>query len=137
MARPRVVEKLDIPAERVWALVSDFGNTSWFPGTTAEVQGQGPGMSRLIRAGDGPAIREQLDSVDPARRTLTYRIPENNPLPVTDYRATISVRPLGPGSCEIEWVCECKPKGVSEAQAVGAVEGMYRMMVGWLRDALR
>ena len=57
MARVTVKESLAFPAQKVWELVSDFGNVSWFQGLAkSEVRGQGPGMVRLIYAGDGPAI---------------------------------------------------------------------------------
>ncbi|MCE2391762.1 MAG: SRPBCC family protein [Proteobacteria bacterium] len=136
MATPCVKEKLDYSAERVWEIVGDFGNTSWFPGANAEIQGQGPGMVRLMGPPEGDRIREELISIDPGKRTLTYIIPENIPFPVTGYRATMTVTPGGADSCELEWSCECEPQGATEAEVVGQIEGMYQMMVGWLRDHL-
>jgi hypothetical protein len=137
MARVSVTERLGFPAQQVWDLVSDFGNVSWFQGLAkAEVQGRGPGMVRLMYAGDNPPIRERLESLDAKARTLTYTIPENIPFPVSDYRATMTVREAGPGASELEWSCELVPKGIPEAQAVAMLEGMYRTMIGWLREAL-
>ena len=137
MARVTVKESLGFPAQQVWELVSDFGNVSWFQGLAkAEVQGQGPGMVRVMYAGDNPPIRERLESIDARRRTLTYTIPENIPFPVSDYRATMTVRESGAGASELEWSCELTPKGIPEAQAVAMLEGMYKTMIGWLREAL-
>jgi hypothetical protein len=137
MARVSVKERLGFPAQQVWDLISDFGNVSWFQGLAkAEVQGRGPGMVRLMYAGDNPPIRERLESLDAKRRTLTYTIPENIPFPVTGYRATMAVREAGPGASDLEWSCELEPKGIPEAQAVAMLEGMYRTMIGWLREAL-
>jgi hypothetical protein len=137
MGRVSVKERLGFPAQQVWDLISDFGNVSWFQGLAkAEVQGRGPGMVRLMYAGDNPPIRERLESLDAKRRTLTYTIPENIPFPVSDYRATMTVRETGPGASELEWSCELEPKGIPEAQAVAMLEGMYRTMIGWLREAL-
>jgi hypothetical protein len=76
MAHVTVKQKMGHPAEKVWALVADFGDISWMPaGTPAEIEGEGPGMARII----GGAIREQLESIDPASRTLVYTIPEGIP----------------------------------------------------------
>jgi hypothetical protein len=137
MARVSVKESLGFPAQKVWELVSDFGNVSWIQGLgKSEVQGRGPGMVRILHAGDGPAIHERLESLDAARRTLTYTIPENIPFPVSDYRATMTVREAGPGASELEWSCELTPKGIPDAQAVAMMEGMYKTMIGWLREAL-
>jgi hypothetical protein len=137
MARVSVKESLGFPAQQVWERISDFGDTSWFQGLTkAEVQGRGPGMVRLMYAGDNPPIEERLESLDPETRTLRYTIPKNIPFPVTDYRATMRVRETGPRVSELEWSCEITPQGIPEAQAVAMLEGMYKTMIGWLRDAL-
>jgi hypothetical protein len=137
MARVTVKESLGFPAQKVWDLVADFGNVSWFQGLAkSEVRGRGPGMVRLMYAGDNPPITERLESLDAKRRTLTYTIPENIPFPVSDYRATMTVRESGPGASELEWSCELTPKGIPEAQAVAMLEGMYKTMIGWLREAL-
>jgi hypothetical protein len=137
MARVSVKEKLGFPAQQVWELISDFGNVSWLKGLTkSEVQGQGPGMVRLIHVGDNPPIEERLESLDPKARTLTYTIPKNIPFPVSEYRATMRVRDAGPAASELEWSCELTPKGIPEAQAVAMLEGMYKTMIGWLRDGL-
>jgi len=137
MARVSVKESLAFPAEKVWGLISDFGNVSWFQGLAkSEVRGTGPGMVRLMYAGDNPPIHERLEALDAKGRTLTYTIPENIPFPVSDYRATMKVSESGPGRCELEWSCELTPKGIPDAQAVAMLEGMYKTMIGWLRESL-
>jgi hypothetical protein len=137
MASVHVKERLEVPAQRVWERISDFGDTSWFQGLTkAEVEGRGPGMVRKLYAGDGPPIEERLESVDAGARTLRYTIPKGIPFPISDYRATMRVRETGAAASELEWSCELTPKGIPEAQAVAMLEGMYRTMIGWLRDAL-
>jgi hypothetical protein len=137
MARVTVKESLAFPAGKVWGLISDFGNVSWFQGLAkSEVRGTGPGMVRVMVAGDNPPIHEHLESLDAKGRTLTYTIPENIPFPVSDYRATMTVRESGASACELEWSCELTPKGIPDAQAVAMLEGMYKMMIGWLREAL-
>jgi hypothetical protein len=137
MARVVVKESLAFPAGEVWDLISDFGNVSWIQGLAkSEVRGKGPGMVRLMYAGDGPPIHERLESLDAKSRTLRYSIPENIPFPVSDYRATMQLREAGPGRCELEWSCELTPQGIPEAQAVAMLEGMYKTMIGWLRTAL-
>ena len=101
MAQAVVKQHLDLPAERVWALVADFGDISWMPaGTPVELEGSGPGMTRLIGAGDHK-IREQLESLDDASRSLVYAISEGIPFPVTGYRATMKVAESG-GGCELQ-----------------------------------
>ncbi len=135
MALATVRERIDLPAERVWSLVADFGDTSWMPGVAGvEVEGQGPGMARLVPAGDAK-IREQLESIDPAARSLVYTIPENVPFPVEGYRSTMTVHAAGDDACELEWSCEASPSaGEDRAAVAAAIEGMYKVMVGWIAD---
>lgn len=133
MARATVTRRLAVPPDRLWKLLSDFSDLSWAPvGSDAvEVQGQGPGMVRIISG----AVRERLEAIDDAGRSLVYSIPEGNPLPVNDYRATVSVADAQGGSA-LTWSCEFEPKDVSEAEARAAVEAMYGTMIGWVADHL-
>ena len=136
MAKVTVTRSVEAPADRLFGMLGDFGNTSWVPGAPeTQVEGEGPGMLRIIKTGPGSAIRERLESLDRAARTLSYSIPEGNPLPVTDYLATVVVTPAGPDRSQLDWSCSFEPAGISEADAVKAVRGMYEMLVGWVKDA--
>ena len=134
MGKTRVKQNVDVPVETLWGLIADFGDMSWLPdgGANVRTEGSGPGMARLIAAGD-KTIREELVSIDPETRTLVYTIPENVPFPVTSYRATIRVGESGGGS-EIDWSCSFEPVGVSDTQASELIQGMYGTMIGWIRD---
>jgi hypothetical protein len=136
MGEARVKEAIAAPAEKVWGLIEDFGNTSWMPGGggSVEVVGSGPGMARIISAGD-QKIREVLESADASSQTLVYTIPEGVPFPVTGYRSTIRVTGDASNS-ELEWGCSFEPDGVDEAQVTAMIEGMYSTMVGWVRDSI-
>jgi hypothetical protein len=134
MAKATVTTDFSIPADKLWALVRDFGNVSWVQGASdTAVEGEGVGMVRIFKAGDGPPIRERLEALDDAARSLTYTIPENLPLPVKDYTSTMTVTPKGDG-CTLEWTCVGEPDGVSEQQMVEAIQGMYTVMTGWIKE---
>lgn len=137
MGKATVTLAMDVPVEASWGLVSNFGDTSWMPGGGgAKLEGEGPGMARLIQAGPDKIIREQLESVDPSARTLVYTIPDGDvPFPVTGYRSTMQVDPTDAGS-DLTWSCEFQPNGVSESDAQAAIEQMYGLMTGWIRDCL-
>lgn len=132
MARVSVNRTLEVPADRVWKLVADFGDTSWMPGPPqVELVGSGPGMERRIPAGPDKVICERLESVDEGSRTLVYTIPENVPFPVKDYRATICVSSAGAGS-ELAWSASFEPVGADEAAAAKGIEDIYGVMIGWI-----
>jgi hypothetical protein len=134
MAKVSVVRDLKHGADRVWKLVSDFGDTSWMPaGTPCRLEGRGPGMIRHIGAG-AMTLAETLESVDDEARTLTYTIPGELPFPARDYRSTMVVREKGAGS-QLEWSCTYEPKG-DPAQAKAAMEGLYATLSGWVASRL-
>jgi hypothetical protein len=132
MASATIGKRIDVPADAVWRLISNFGDTSWMPvGTQATVIGSGVGMERRIALGPDKFILERLLALDPAARTLDYAIPVNVPFPVTNYRATMRVRAKGAG-CELEWSAsyECAPEAATTIEK--SVQGMYGMMIDWV-----
>ncbi len=141
MARTSVKKVVDVPVERLWALLADFGNVQWMPVPegSVRVEGEGPGMVRIIPAGEGKGgIRERLEASDDKTRTLIYTISEGLPLPVSDYRAVVRVQDApGGGGAEIEWTCEFQPDGVDEATAAPMIQGLYETMIGWIGEHLK
>jgi polyketide cyclase/dehydrase/lipid transport protein len=136
MARVVVKGEIEVPADRLWKLVADFGNVGWIPGgESARTEGNGPGMVRIIDMGAGE-IRERLESRDEAAQTIVYTIPQGLPMPITDYRATMIVRALGDRRSELEWSCTFQPDGVPEAEPRAQLENLYTIMIGWIRDRL-
>ncbi len=136
MGNATVKKSIPAPADKLWALVADFGDTSWMPGGggSVEVQGSGPGMARIINAGD-TKIREVLETCNAAERTLVYTIPEGVPFPVENYRSTMTVTGDENGS-ELEWTCSFEPNGATDAEATAMIEGMYGTMIGWISDTV-
>ena len=136
MAKIQVKQELAAPADALWKLVADFGNVPWIPGgENVKLEGKGPGMLRIFTGPNGE-IRERLESVDAGKRTLVYTIPQGVPFPVKDYRATMAVTDAGRGKSSLTWTCECQPAGATEAEVKQAIEGMYGLMIGWIRDHL-
>ncbi len=133
MARATITKEIDVSADAVWRLISNFGDTSWMPaGTQATLVGSGVGMERRIAIGPDKFIHERLEALDPAARTLGYSIPVNVPFPVTNYRATMSVRAKGAG-CELEWSASYDVAPDATDRVEKAVQGMYGMMIDWIR----
>jgi hypothetical protein len=135
MAVVKVSDEIAVSGDVLWALVRDFGNVAWIPGATnVKLQGKGPGMIRFL--GEKNEIHEQLEKVDEAGRSIVYSIPVGIPFPVTGYRSTMKVSDAGPGRARLDWSAEIEPKGVPEAQAVAMIDGIYKLMIGWIRDHL-
>ena len=137
MGKFGVTETLAFPVDTVWELLRDFGNVSWVPGMgdSVRVEGEGVGMSRFFGT-PGAEIQETLVAFDENQKSFSYEIPNNLPLPLDQYLATVQLTDLGNSQTQIEWSCEANPTGTAE-EAQTAVTGMYTMMVGWVRDALQ
>ena len=96
---------MEIPASpaKVWNVIEQFSDVTWIPPvkSSAATQGNTVGSVRTLDLGR-PRLLEELRAYDANAMTYTYAI-TNDPanvktLPVTDYTATISVRPSGTGS---------------------------------------
>jgi mxaD protein len=121
----------DMSAADLWKKVGDFnGLDTWHPaiakseivkGTNNEV-----GAHRKLTLGDGATIVEELAARDDAGMTLTYTIVEA-PLPVTDYKSTITVTADGEGKSKLSWGSTFKAAaGTEPAKAQEIIGGIYQ-----------
>jgi hypothetical protein len=137
MANIVVSGEIEAPVGALWQLLLNFGEIGWMQGVTkVETTGEGVGMTRHIYAGGDTSINEVLESIDEAKQQIGYAIPENVPMPVTDYHATCTAVDLGDGRCRLDWGCSFEPDGVDEATAKANVEGMYGVLISWVKSSL-
>lgn len=132
-----VSKRLTASVDTVWAVLADFGNVGWIPGSgDVEVDGQGPGMRRRIKGSGDTPIVETLRWIKPETRSLAYEIADN-PLPVSRFAAVASVSPASDtdpsGGSTVLWKIEYEPDG-DDAAAREAIEAVYGMMAGWIDD---
>jgi hypothetical protein len=152
MVRCSYTQSLNLPADRVWARFSRFGEISWLPGIErVEVSGDGVGMIRsLYIPGLDDPIEETLESLDDAHRQFSYRVKKNPFVPYNEYHATVTVEAAGPGApsvtkVTIESTFTLDPMAADAAAsdddrdrtAREALSGSYKMMVDALVIALR
>jgi hypothetical protein len=126
MASVKISERVEASASDVWDLLRDFGGVTRYSRgiESCTVEGEGIGSVRTLTMGGGVQIAERLEAFDDAGRRLQYAI-VSGPLPMEDYLSTVEVREDG-DACVIDWSSTFDPKGVSEEQACGMVEGIYR-----------
>ena len=119
--RQKAEEQITInaPAEKVWALIKNFGDMSWHPdifNTTSE-GGNKKGATRVLTLKDGGTINEELKKYDEAKMSYAYKITDMSTaktithagveekvpvLPVDNYSATIEVEAKGDTSV-VNW----------------------------------
>lgn len=124
MARVSMETILHTSAEAAWRVIGDFNGLPRFISAIKEsaVNGSGLGAERTLSFADGSRMVERLESQE--GRTMSYSIVTSQ-LPLEGYLATVRVDPLGKDRCRVEWSSSFTPKGVSEAEAVGIIRGVY------------
>ncbi len=111
------------PAD-LWARIGDFcAIAEWHPAVAAceETDESGSTVRTLTLEGGG-TIRERL--IETTDFGYTYEILES-PLPVRNYRSTLSVSDEGDGT-RIDWKGSFVAHDASEADARGVIEGIYQ-----------
>ncbi len=126
MAKVNMTTSIGVDAKSLWDFMGGFNALpDWHPAVEkSELEEEGQ-VRRLSLAGGGTIV-ERLMTVDDKERVYSYSI-ESSPLPVANYTGTIRVRDEGDGNRSVvEWSSEFNPAGASEADAVKAIEGVYR-----------
>ena len=134
------VEKtLPFDAETVWALLADFGNIGWATGDNrVDIVGEGIGMIRRIIIEGMEPIDEVLDSLDHDAKILAYSIPNNIPLPVSDYNASAQVIAQSDNSCQVIWRGQFSAQaGTSDEEAKTIMMSMYEQLISWVEAYLK
>jgi len=136
MASVKISDRIDAPADKVWDLVGDFGGIGRFSKGFKSVTcaGSGVGAIRTITLPNDTQMQERCELLDAARRTLDYAIIAG-PMPIANYLARIQLFEDGDGT-RIEWGSTFDPNGISEAQAVAMIEGVYKGGIAGLKKAL-
>ena len=91
---------------------------------TGNVATDGTDSRRALKLADGAEFTEQLEKFDGEAKTYTYSIVAS-PLPLADYRSTITVRREGEKST-IEWTTTFKPLDVGDSELGKALESFYQ-----------
>jgi len=122
-----VKKKRDAPGdpEEVWALIGDFcAIKTWHPAVTdCEETKEGDVTYRTLTLKDGGKIKEKLTDTD--ETSYSYEIVES-PLPVKNYKATLSVEEDedSPNRSEVEWEATFDANGASDEDAKKIITGI-------------
>jgi hypothetical protein len=137
MASVSMKTTIQASADKVWEVVSNFGDPGRYIAaiTGCEADGEGPGTLRTVTLEGGAEVVERLESLDTQARTLSYSIVDS-PLPLRDYVSTMTVRPVGDAACELTWASTFEAEGAPEDEARQIVEGVYALGFEGLKKLL-
>ena len=142
MAKVSVTKTISAPAERVWALVSEWGGThKWIPGVgPVSVEGEGVGSVRSAdldpATGFSGSISERLLAFDDVSMSFQYAAIGESPLPVQDYVATMKVSPSGNGESSVTWSSTWEPLGRPEAEIREIFATLYNISLDNVEKAV-
>ena len=114
MATNRRELPLDVPVEKVWAAVRDFGqvHTRVAPGfLTGLEMDKG---DRIVTFFNGLAARERLVTLDDADKRFVYTIVEGR---ASHYAAAVQILADGPAKSRLVWTIDFLPNELAPALA--------------------
>jgi carbon monoxide dehydrogenase subunit G len=111
--------------DAVWQKIGDFcAIQTWHPAVSkCEQSEEGGATYRTLTTTDGGTIKEKL--VEQTDTSYTYDIIDS-PLPVANYRSTISVSAEGDGT-RVDWKSSFDAKGQSDDEAKDVISGIYKV----------
>ncbi len=126
--------------EEVWEVVGNFQDMSWHPAVHSSTGEGGNDIdaTRVLTLGaeGGPTISEILYKFSDEKMSYSYRITDVKVevLPVTNYSAHITVKPVDGGGALIEWrgafyrgyPNNDPPPELNDEAAIAAVTGVYQ-----------
>ena len=97
---------LDVPADKVWDAVRDFGqvHTRMAPGFLTK--GEMDKGDRVLTFFNGLIARERLVSLDDAAMRFVYAVVDGSP---SHYNGVVEVRAEGPAKCRLVWTIDLLP----------------------------
>ena len=128
MARVAMETILNTTADEAWSIISCFsGAIKYLPAVVRGCrEGNGAGSVRTIELANGTQVIEKLERIESSLpRSLAYSMVAS-PLPIEKYFATMKVQELDNGRCLLLWSSTFTPRGISDAEAVEIVRGIYR-----------
>lgn len=117
--------QLNVPAGEVWGLIGPWNALpDWHPAVIKSELSEDGRIRRLTLAGGG-TLEERLEQTDEQKRTYTYALTAG-PLPVANYKATVSVKDEGSAAAAVEWSGDFEAHGASEEEASEIIRRIYR-----------
>ncbi len=123
MAEVHLTRDFDKSPDEVWDLIGDFHGIHKFNPTLPQTESIDGGTARKIVMGPNTIV-ERL--VEQGERSYTYSMDDDGPLPVKNYRSTLSVTDAGGGKSTVDWNGTFDPADPNnEAGAVQIVTMVY------------
>ncbi len=114
---------INIPADAIWQVISDFGAAGqYLTGVVnCTVEGAGVGALRTLTSADGSTVVERLEVLDEDTHRLSYALLTDTPF--LNCLTTMALRDLSPSQAELEWSATFEADGIPAIEAEQMLEG--------------
>jgi hypothetical protein len=108
---------INMPADAIWQVLSDFGAASQYLSGVVDctVEGEGVGALRTLTSADGNMVVERLETLDGVAHRLSYALLTDTPF--RNCLTTMMVRELGQSRAELEWSATFEADGLPAEEA--------------------
>ena len=115
---------IQVPAETVWAALSDIGalHTRLVPGFVTDCVCDGE--VRIVTFGNGRVARERIIDVNPERKRVAWSAEGGN---LEHYSASAQVFDAGAGTSRVVWLADLLPREAAHAIAALIEQGLAAM----------
>ena len=109
--------EINMPADAIWQVLSDFGAACQYVAMAENctVEGEGVGAQRTLTSADGSTIVERLETLDGVAHRLSYALLTDTPF--RNCLTTMMVRELGRSRAELEWSATFEADGLPTEEA--------------------
>lgn len=139
---PSSIEKLSVErtlvinatADEVWAFAGGWTSIdNLVPTVITSILSNGNevGSFRKVNLKGGGIVEEIM--IRKSKTSYTYIITKS-PLPLSNYRSTLEVKDLGNGKSEFTWRSVFFADGVSDAEAINIIAGLYEGAVEIIKN---
>lgn len=106
-----VEQEVAATADALWAVLADFAYPQRLTPTITDctISGSGAGVVRRVVNSRGLVIFERLVECDADAHRFVYEVTPEGDMPfpgLTEYRARVSLLPLGSGRTRVSWIAE-------------------------------
>lgn len=124
------------PAEKIWAIISNFGGlAAWSQDiASCEVTGAGVGAVRKVVLKSGHAVSEKLVAVDASNRSISYGLTEGVNWPLEKIVFKIQIDGTSPAI--VRWSMTARPTGLLGDGLIKFFPKRYRFRLSELEQAV-
>ncbi|KAM5366786.1 hypothetical protein ACJZ2D_010326 [Fusarium nematophilum] len=133
------VQSLSYDIKKIWSIISNFGAANTWASSVSQcvVKGEGPGSVRTVTV-SGNTFDERLEVLDPESHTISYRMLDPTPFPMTGFYGTMQLEQGATGGTLLTWTADAESIDQQGLEVFSRVMSAFmKRSISSLEEALR